>query len=295
MFKKLDGSKIEKSLQGNTRQYLVGRLKQLQLLEHIDAAELEIGVTEYADFTSEAPHRHSQVVEYQYMISGWTKYLDVDSEQEYEFKTGDFYVIYPGTTYAQKSKQGTRILFVKVPSLNDKQIVDSTDRVTEWMNERLRTSRTDYFYDAEAPRPNSIRPAAAVAVEKDGRVLMVKRGDSGKWTLPGGTLDFGESMPECAVREMREETGLAVELKDVVGTYTDANIRVGYSDGEVRQEFTIVYYGITADDSVVLDSESTDYQWVSCAKLKNLDMARSQRLRIDDLLNYFKTGNKRIG
>lgn len=295
MFKRLDGSQIEQSLQGTTRQYLVGHLSRPQVLEHLDSSNLEIGITDYSEFTSELPHQHSQAVEYQYMLSGWTKYLDVESGQEYEFKAGDFYVIYPGTAYAQKSKSGTRILFIKVPPINDKKLVDVTDDVTVWLRAKLRTIRTDYFYDKNAPAPNSIRPAAAVAIEHDGRILMVQRGDSGKWTLPGGTLDFGESLPECAIREIREETGLRVELKEVVGTYTDANIRIAYSDGEVRQEFTVVYFGTAVDYDVILDWESTAYSWVTLSELKDLPMADSQRRRIDDLLRYLSTGEKKIG
>ena len=102
-------------------------------------------------------------------------------------------------------------------------------------------------------------------------------------------------MPECAIREMREETGLDVELKEIIGTYTDANIRIAYSDGEVRQEFTIVYYGTTAYDNVLLDWESTAYRWVPLNDLQQLEMAESQRRRINDLLCYLETGNKRIG
>src|SRR6266481_1338492 len=55
-------------------------------------------------------------------------------------------------------------------------------------------ARRDYFYDPEAPKPNSIRPAAAVALlDLGGNILLLRRKDNDKWTMPGGTLDFGES------------------------------------------------------------------------------------------------------
>lgn len=295
MFIKLDAKEIEHSLNDATRQYLVGHLGRPQKLEHLDTEDLEIGITSYRDFRSEEPHVHATAVEYQYVLSGWTQYLDVESGEEFNFKTGDFYAIYPGTSYAQKSKPGTRILFIKVPSINDKERIAPSEVVAKWIGERLKTVRTDYYYDPNAPMPNSIHPAAAVAIEHDGSILMVRRGDNGKWTLPGGTLDFGESLPECAVREMREETHLEVSLKEVVGTYTDANIRVAYTDGEVRQEFTIVYFGEAKNHDVVIDSESSEYRWVPFAELNDLEMADSQRRRIKDLLNYFTTGEKKIG
>ena len=65
-------------------------------------------------------------------------------------------------------------------------------------------TRRDYFYDTKAPKPNSIKPAAAVALsDGDGRILLLRRKDNDKWTMPGGTLDFGESFVQCAVREVR--------------------------------------------------------------------------------------------
>ena len=56
-------------------------------------------------------------------------------------------------------------------------------------------ARRDYFYDPEAPKPNSIRPAAAVALfDSGGNILLLRRKDNDKWAMPGGTLDFGESL-----------------------------------------------------------------------------------------------------
>ena len=96
-------------------------------------------------------------------------------------------------------------------------------------------ARRDYFYDLEAPKPNSIRPAAAVVLFDSGaNILLLRRKDNDKWTMPGGTLDFGESLTDCAIRELREETGLHIRITGLIGTYTDPHILIAYSDGEVR-------------------------------------------------------------
>jgi ADP-ribose pyrophosphatase YjhB (NUDIX family) len=66
-------------------------------------------------------------------------------------------------------------------------------------------ARRDYFYDPEAPKANSIRPAAAVALfDSRDNILLLRRKDNDKWTMPGGTLDFGESLTDCAIREVLE-------------------------------------------------------------------------------------------
>lgn len=68
-----------------------------------------------------------------------------------------------------------------------------------------------------------------VVVVEDGRVLLVKRGHpplAGSWSIPGGVLEVGELLREAAVREAREETGLAVETLDILGIF-DRLIRTG--------------------------------------------------------------------
>ena len=228
------------------------------------------------------------------MLSGWTQYLDTDTGEEYEFRAGDFYVIEPGTTYAQRSKRGTQILFIKVPSTNDKNVVTPGPDVEAWLASALTTTRVDYSHAPDAPAANSIVPAAAVAIEREGHILMLQRRDSGNWTLPGGTLEFGESLAECAVRELKEETGLDVNVTGIVGTYTDPDVRIAYSDGEVRQEFTVVFYGASVGHEVTLDSESTGFQWVPKDRLLDLRLADSQRRRLTDLLRYLDDGTQRI-
>src|SRR6516165_1248290 len=120
-------------------------------------------------------------------------------------------------------------------------------------------ARRDYFYDPQAPKPNSIRPAAAVALfDSRGNILLLRRRDNEKWTMPGGTLDFGESLTDCAIREVREEIGLQIRITGLIGTYSDPHILIACSDGEVRQEFTFAYAAEIESDELKIDDESKE-------------------------------------
>lgn len=61
----------------------------------------------------------------------------------------------------------------------------------------------------------------AAARTADGRLLLIRRGDSGKWALPGGTLEWGENLRDAIQREVFEETGATVTaLGELLGTYS---------------------------------------------------------------------------
>jgi len=62
--------------------------------------------------------------------------------------------------------------------------------------------------------------AVIAAVIDDGRILLTKREDFEVWCLPGGGVEEGESLAEGAIREVKEETGLEVELTRLVGVYS---------------------------------------------------------------------------
>jgi 8-oxo-dGTP diphosphatase len=62
---------------------------------------------------------------------------------------------------------------------------------------------------------------AAVATTGDARVVLVRRRDTGQWALPGGTLEWGETLQACITRELREEAGVNVErLGELSGVYS---------------------------------------------------------------------------
>lgn len=293
--KMITNKKIQKALENTTRQYLVGKLKKPQELEFIEDEKIEIGITSYKSFYSELPHTHKIAYEYHYVISGYTEYLNIDTGKVVKFQKGDFYVITPGLRYAQKSKPGTTIIFIKIPPGNDKIKIDLDSKVEIWLNQKINTIRKDYTNCINAPKANSIKPAAAVAIiNSNQEILLLKRKDSSNWTMPGGTLNIGESLINCAIREVEEETGYKVLINDIIGTYTNPNTVIEYSDGEVRQEFTIVYKGEIIGGKLSLDDESIDYKWIKLEDSLRLPLAESQRQRLSDVIEYIRTGKRAL-
>lgn len=63
------------------------------------------------------------------------------------------------------------------------------------------------------------------------RLLLTRRTDNGRWCLPGGAMDPGESLEECCVREVWEETGLRVRVVRLIGIYSTPHRITYYADG----------------------------------------------------------------
>ncbi|MFB7719414.1 NUDIX hydrolase [Nocardia sp. NPDC056100] len=146
-------------------------------------------------------------------------------------------------------------------------------------------ARTEYYNDPAAPEPNSLVVAASAVVADDtGRILLQRRTDSGLWALPGGGMEMTDSLPGCAVREVKEETGLDIEITGLVGTYTDPRHIIAYTDGEVRRQFNVCFLARVVGGDLVISEESAEVRFVAPAELDRLDMHRTQRLRLTHYL-----------
>jgi ADP-ribose pyrophosphatase YjhB (NUDIX family) len=147
--------------------------------------------------------------------------------------------------------------------------------------------RIDYLDDPNAPTPNSLKPSVNVIVQDtDGSVLLIRRTDNDKWSLPGGAIDLGETVRQAAVRETLEETGIRCEITGIAGIYSNPRHLVEYtSDGEVRQEFTIVLSARPLSGDPTPSAESSHVAWVSTSELPEYDMHPAMRMRIENHLN----------
>ena len=146
--------------------------------------------------------------------------------------------------------------------------------------------RIDFYDDPAAPAANSLVPSVNVVVgNEEGSILLIRRSDNGNWAVPGGAVDLGESVAQAAVRETLEESGIECEVTGIVGIYSDPRHVILYtSNGEVRQEFSIVLTARALSGQPTPSSESSEVRWVPSAEVFEYTMDRSMRMRIDDYL-----------
>ena len=112
-------------------------------------------------------------------------------------------------------------------------------------------------------RATSLRFSATAFIrDSSGRVLLQRRSDNGYWNLPGGGLELGESVAQACVREVREETGLEVEIVRLIGVYSAPEITtMSYPDGRVIQYVTSLFECRIVGGTLEFDEESLALDW----------------------------------
>jgi ADP-ribose pyrophosphatase YjhB (NUDIX family) len=102
---------------------------------------------------------------------------------------------------------------------------------------------------------------------------------------PGGTPRRSRNAGQAGVRETLEESGVECEITGLVGIYSDpAHVILYTSNGEARQEFSIVLTGRPLRGEPTPSSGTTEVRWVPVSSVAELTMDRSMRLRINDYL-----------
>ncbi len=143
-------------------------------------------------------------------------------------------------------------------------------------------ARTDHYHDPNAPKATNIVVAVTAFVQDDqGHLLMIRRTDNDLYSIPGGAQDVGETIGHTVIREVKEETGIDVEPIDMIGIYSDPAHVISYTDGEVRQQFSICFRARPTGGKLRTSDESSEVQWVDRENLATLAIHPSIRLRIE--------------
>lgn len=137
---------------------------------------------------------------------------------------------------------------------------------------------------ADFPEPPLFAMGTSVYAERDGGILLLKRAVgamTGNWYLPGGALDPGETLEQCAVRELHEESGLGPDGPlDLIGL-----IQMPIYGHET---FIATYACACPKGDVVLSHEHSDHQWIPATRYRSEFFDEDNVARIE-------TANERVG
>ena len=116
--------------------------------------------------------------------------------------------------------------------------------------------------------------------DERGRVLLQKRGDSCMWGFPGGAIEIGETPEQAAIRELKEETGLDVEVQSLLGVYTDSDMR--YPNGDQAHSICIVYRLKAIAGSLRCDQDETiDLKYFALDELPDMFCKQHEEIKRD--------------
>ncbi|HDM8164618.1 TPA: NUDIX domain-containing protein [Vibrio harveyi] len=111
---------------------------------------------------------------------------------------------------------------------------------------------------------------AAVILNESNQLLLQKKSD-GSWSLPAGMIEPGESPSQAVIREVREETGLAVEVERVLGVFGGEGFGFAYPNGD-QVEYTVIMFKCqqTGQFAEGLDEETIEQAWFSRSDMPTL-------------------------
>ncbi len=118
------------------------------------------------------------------------------------------------------------------------------------------------------------------------RLLVVQRTDTGDWCLPGGAADVGESPSAAVAREVREETGLVVRARRVIGVFDNRTWRV---PSRLAHVYHLVFECDVVGGELTPSIETSDFQWVDESSAATLSLFGGHVHKVPHALRMHRT------
>ena len=113
----------------------------------------------------------------------------------------------------------------------------------------------------------------------EGKIALIKRGNEpskGKWTIPGGLVELGETLKQSVIRETKEETGLDVENPRLIDAVSNVDLD---EKGKVKYHYVIIDYLVHVKNGTAkASSDAEELRWVPFEEVEDYDLTRSFRL-----------------
>ena len=145
---------------------------------------------------------------------------------------------------------------------------------------------TQVLYGPRLGREGQLRVGCSAVIfdEQREKVLLTQRMDNGRWCLPGGHMESGESAAEACEREVWEETGLKVRAVRLLGVYSNPDQLVIYNDGN-KAFFVVLNFEVQVlEGEVGLSDETTAFGWFSLADIETMPIHANHKLRVEDAM-----------
>jgi ADP-ribose pyrophosphatase YjhB (NUDIX family) len=135
-------------------------------------------------------------------------------------------------------------------------------------------------------RQGKLRVGASAVIfdETREKVLVTRRSDNGRWCLPSGAVDPGETVEEACIREVLEETGLRVRVTRLIGVYSSPDMLVVYPDGNKWHLIAFSFEAEVVGGELRLSDETTEAGYYAIDGLGEIDLMEPYRERIADAL-----------
>jgi 8-oxo-dGTP pyrophosphatase MutT (NUDIX family) len=131
---------------------------------------------------------------------------------------------------------------------------------------------------------------AAVLFDRERRkILLTRRADNGRWCLPGGHMEAGESVTEACAREMWEETGLTVRVVRLLGVYSSPHFVLDYGEQGRFQVVALNFEVEPTGGALGLSDETTEVGYFSAEEIARLDLLEHHRERVADAFAHRET------
>ncbi len=115
-------------------------------------------------------------------------------------------------------------------------------------------------------------------------ILLTRRQDNGRWCLPGGQMEPGESATEACAREVWEETGLRVQVGKLIGLYSSPDYLIVYADGNRFQILRLCFEAEPVGGNLGLSDETTEAGYYTPEEITALDLIETHHACIADAL-----------
>ena len=147
-------------------------------------------------------------------------------------------------------------------------------------------TQTQVLYGERLGKQGTLRLGCSAIIfdEKREKVLLTRRADNGRWCLPGGRMESGESAAEACEREVLEETGLTVRVKRLIGVYSNPDQLVIYPDGNKAFFVVLSFEAEIISGELILSDETTGFGYFSIKEMESMPMHGQHKHRVEDAL-----------